>query len=101
MSRKILIGCYEVPGWGGAATCAHLLFERMQRDGWDVSYVNLVNAMEEGFMRSLFGAAVGNPGGLQGVHTCLVEDPRSPAQPLLAQLVHDISPDMLLGFGFI
>ena len=101
MSRKILIGCYEVPGWGGAATCAYLLFERMQRDGWDVAYVNLISGRDEGFLHGLFGPALGNPQALQGVYTCVVEDLLSHVQPALTDLVRGIAPDILLGFGFI
>jgi glycosyltransferase involved in cell wall biosynthesis len=101
MGRRLLIGCYEVPGWGGAATRAYLLFQRMQRDGWDVAYVNLVGAEDEGFLRGLFGAALGNPQALAGVHTCIVDDVRSPLQPTLTDLVGRIAPDLLLGVGFI
>jgi glycosyltransferase involved in cell wall biosynthesis len=101
MARRLLIGCYEVPGWGGAATCAYLLFERMQRDGWDVAYVNLVNAGDEGFLRGLFGGACGNPLALERVHTSIVADVRSLSQPALADLVHHIAPDIFVAVGFV
>ena len=30
MKRKALIGCYEIPGYGGASTSSYKLFEIMQ-----------------------------------------------------------------------
>lgn len=101
MGRRVLIGCYEVPGWGGAATRAYLLFERMQRDGLEVAYVNLVGARDETFLRGLFGSAFGNPRALEGVYTCRVEDPYAQVQPDLAAIVRGVAPDLLLGVGFI
>jgi glycosyltransferase involved in cell wall biosynthesis len=101
MGRRLLIACYEVPGWGGAATCAYLLFDRMQREGWDVVYVNLVHAGDEGFLRSLFGTELGNPLALEGVHTCILEDIMSPPQEKLADLVRALAPELILGVGFI
>ena len=99
--KKILLGCYDAPGWGGAATVLYLLFEKMQRDGLDVAYVNLVNAKDEVFLRYMFGESFGNPRSLENVHTCSLEDPLWRRQPALADLTDTVAPDLLLGFGFI
>src|SRR5215475_9764696 len=95
MGRRILIGCWEVPGWGGAATCAYLLFEQLQRDGWEVAYVNLIRAADETWLRSLFGDALGNPRALERVYNCRVEDPYVQGQPDLAAVARRVAPDVL------
>ena len=101
MSKHILLGCYEVPNWGGSSTVLYLLFERMQRDGFDVSYVNLVGEKEEAFLRRAFPDRFGNPRGLDNVHTCILRRPFWDTQTALAQLVESLSPDLLFAFGLV
>lgn len=101
MGKRILLACKDVPGWGGASTVLYLLFERMQRDGFDVAYVNLVGASEEAFVRRQFGDRFANPRGLDSVHTCILEEPFWGAHGPLGALIATLSPDLLLGFGFI
>lgn len=100
MSRSVLIVSYEVPGWGGASSRAYLLFERLQRDGWDVAFLNLVRRDEERFLRGLFGARFGNPRGLANVHTQILDEPVWGEQAALAATVREIEPDVALAFGF-
>jgi hypothetical protein len=87
MGKRIVLGSYEVPGWGGSSTVLYLFFERMQRDGLDVSYVNLVNENDRTFLRRLFGCSVGNPHSLANVHTCILEEPLWRAHAALARLI--------------
>jgi len=101
MSKRILLGCYGVPGRGGAGTVLYLLFERMQRDGLDVAYVNLVDEKDEVFFRYLFGDTYDNPRSLQNVYTCILKDPLWRVHPPLADLISTLTPDLLFGFGFI
>jgi glycosyltransferase involved in cell wall biosynthesis len=101
MSRRILLACYEVPGWGGASTRAYLLFERLQRDGWDVAYVNLVRRRHEAPLRALFGAALGNPRALPNVHTHVLDEPGRRERRALAALVRALGPTAMVGFGVI
>ena len=101
MSKRILLSCYEVPSWGGASTVLYLLFERMQREGMDVAYLNLVNREDEAFFRRLFGESFGNPRSLDNVHTCVVDEPLWRAHGSLTDLISDLRPDLLFGFGFI
>ncbi|MBI3801864.1 MAG: glycosyltransferase [Deltaproteobacteria bacterium] len=101
MSRRIVLGCYEIPGWGGAATVSYLLFERMQREGLDVAYVNLVSEADEVFLRYVFGDNFGNPRALENVYTCTLKDPLWRAHSGLADLIGALAPDLLFGFGFI
>lgn len=101
MGKRILLACKDVPGWGGASTVLYLLFERMQRDGFDVAYVNLVGASEEAFVRRKFGERFGNPRGLDNVHTCILDEPFWRKSASLGDLIAAYSPDLLLGFGYI
>src|SRR5262249_42175479 len=54
-----------------------------------------------GFLRGLFGEALGNPRALAGAHTCIVEDIGSRQQERLSARVRAFAPDLLLGVGFI
>ena len=101
MSKRILLGCYEVPSWGGASTVLYLLFERMQREGMDVAYINLVNRRDEGFFRQVFGEKFSNPRSLDNVHTSILDEPLWQRHGALANLISDLRPDLLFGFGFI
>ncbi|MGH7963153.1 MAG: glycosyltransferase [Candidatus Binatia bacterium] len=101
MGKRILLGCYEVPGWGGAATALYLLFARMQRDGLDVAYVNLISEKDAAFFRRLFGDNFGNPQALENVYTCLLEEPLWRQHVALADVIERVSPHFLLGRGFI
>lgn len=101
MSKRILFACYEVPRRGGANTILYLLFERMQRAGFDVSYVNLVEEMDEVFFRYLFGDNFDNPQSLANVHTAVLKHPLWRAHDNLTDLIRTLAPDLLVGFGFI
>jgi glycosyltransferase involved in cell wall biosynthesis len=101
MSKKILLGCYGVPGRGGASTALYLLFERMQADGLDVSYINLVEEADAVFLRYQFGDTFENPRALANVHTCILEEPPWRPHAALTELIGALAPDLLLGFGFI
>jgi hypothetical protein len=105
INKRILLGCYEVPDWGGSSTVLYLLFERMQRDGLDVAYVNLVSEKDEVFLRHVFGDKFGNPRTLENVHTCILKAPlKVPlwrAHNALTHLIEFLAPDLLFGFGLI
>lgn len=101
MSRKILLACYETPGWGGAATIAYLLFERMQRDGIASSYINLVARGDAAFLRDNFGPNFSNPKHLRDVHTCNLKPPLWRGHENLASAIQRQEPDTLIGFGFV
>jgi glycosyltransferase involved in cell wall biosynthesis len=97
VNKRLLLGCFGVPNQVGSSTVLYLLFERLQREGFDVAYVNLVNQSEESF----FGETVGNPRALPGVHTCILKPPLWRPQSALAQLIDSFSPDLLFAFGLI
>jgi glycosyltransferase involved in cell wall biosynthesis len=73
----------------------------MQHAGFDVSYVNLVEEMDEIFFRYLFGDNFDNPQSLANVHTCILKNPLWRAHDNLTELIHLLAPNLLVGFGFI
>lgn len=101
MNRRLLLGCFEVPGWGGASTAAYQLFGRLRRDGLDAAYLNLVGAEEVATYESRFGSRYGNPDDLPDVHTCLLEGAFYGPHPELSSVVEAVQPDLLVGVGFI
>ncbi len=96
---RILMGCQEVPGYGGASTASYKLFEMMQNDGLDVHYLNLISGEEADYFRYMFGESVGNPKCLANVYTCVLRAPLVTAQPELTNLIRLLSPDRLIGIG--
>ncbi len=101
MSGRILLGCYGVPGWAGASTVLYQLFERMQREGIDVGYANMLTESDEVLLRQVYTDNFGNPHTLENVHTCVVQPPMWRPQAALSQLIEMLAPDLLLGFGVI
>lgn len=95
----ILLACSDVPGWGGASTRAYQLFERLQHDGWNVVYLNLVRHRDETFLRTRFGEGFGNPRALPDVHTHILDEPLGQPQPALAGRIRAVAPDAMVGFG--
>jgi len=101
MERKILIACYEVPGYGGANTVRYLQFERMQKNGLNVSFVNLIGEQDHEFLRAQYGDKMGNPRTLPNVFNCVLQRKLFGPQPALDELVNQLSPDVILGGGYI
>ena len=97
MGKKILIGCPSVPGFGGASTSAYSLFKRMQADGVDVTYLNLIDENHEPAYRSSFGNRMGNPEGLENVYRCTVRRPFGAPQPEIAKRLIAVKPEVVLG----
>jgi glycosyltransferase involved in cell wall biosynthesis len=101
MGQRILLGCFEVPGWGGASTSAYKLFEFMRDSGLEVHHVNLISEEDSDYYRYTFGGALGNPRQLAAVHNCFLAGPVYSPHPELTTLIRDLAPDLLLGVGFI
>ena len=99
--KRILLGCYEIPGYGGASTASYKLFETMQEDGFDVLYLNLIGEQDEDYLRYMFGEDLGNPKGLPNVYNCSVNGPDYTPHQDLVDLIRDLSPDILVGIGWI
>lgn len=103
MSRgpTLLLGCYEVPFWGGAATVHYGLFARLQRAGHAARYVNLVAAAAAPGLAAALGPAFDNPERLAGVATCHLPEPFWRPHDELAALIAAVRPDLLVARGFI
>src|SRR5262245_40767646 len=101
MRQKILLGCFEIPGWGGASTSAYKLFETMQNNGLAVSYVNLISEQDRDYYRYTFGDRLGNPWQLPDVYNCFLEGPTYSSHAEVSQLIGELAPDVMLGVGFI
>jgi glycosyltransferase involved in cell wall biosynthesis len=96
---RVLLACYEVPGWGGAATASYRLLRCLRERGLDVSYLTLVAPEDQDFFALLFGPEAANPAGLDGVHSLVYRERMSAPQPELAGLVRELDPDVVLSVG--
>ena len=54
MRKRVLIGCYEIPGYGGVSTASYQLFEYLQRDGLEVCYLNIIDGGDEEYYTYMF-----------------------------------------------
>jgi glycosyltransferase involved in cell wall biosynthesis len=101
MNKKILIGCFEVPGWGGASTSSYELFANMHKDGYDVSFINLISPHRAKYFKTIFDGSLGNPKHLPNVYNFPLSHPEYGPQNKLSDIIHDISPDVILAVGWI
>ncbi len=99
MNKKILIGCFYVPGWGGPSTAGYSLFEMMQTDGLNVGFINLVFGKDYDNLTKKFGDELGNPKAFSNVHTFIIDDVinLSFQNSHLTTLLEDLSPDIIVG----
>lgn len=100
-SKKILLGCYEIPGYGGANTASYQLFQWMQEDGHEVHYLNLIDDQDAAYFQFAFGPNYGNPLSLNHVHNALLKGPLYFPHPELSDLIAAIEPDLMIGVDFI
>lgn len=101
MSLRVLLGCYEVPGYGGAATASYRLFEKMQQDGLDIAYLNIISEDDADYLLYRFGKSFGNPRHLANVSNCVLEEILFSPHPALADLIKQLAPDVLVADSFI
>ena len=100
MKKKILLGCFEVPGWGGASTATYKLFEIMRADGIEVNYVNLIALEDAECFRGLFRGCCYRKQ-LPEVWNCFLQEPTYHRHPALEDLIQGLSPDIMVGVGWI
>ena len=101
MDKSILLGCYEVPGYGGASTATYRLFEKMQADGYAVHYWNLIEEQDVEYYRYILGPDFGNPKRLENVQTIPLQLPLYRPHSELSRRITEMNPDVLIGSGFI
>jgi glycosyltransferase involved in cell wall biosynthesis len=73
----------------------------MRKDGLDVHYLNIIDEEDADFFRYMFGENFGNPKLLNNVYNCVLKGPLFTPHPELETLISDLSPDTLLGIGYI
>jgi glycosyltransferase involved in cell wall biosynthesis len=98
---RLLLAGRDAPGWGGASTINYVLFEQLQRDGFDVHYVNLVVESDRSRLAGFFGSTLGNPKSLPDVHTCILRTPEWRSDDNLTALIDQLAPNCLVGFGYM
>lgn len=101
MMPKMVFGCYEVPGYGGASSSAYNLFHSLQKDAFDIAYINLIDQRDSDFYRYMYGENYGNPRSLNAVFNCHLQSPVYFEHPELTDLISTLKPDLMVGFGFI
>jgi glycosyltransferase involved in cell wall biosynthesis len=100
-TNRLLLCCYEVPGYGGASTAGYRLFHRMLCDGIDAHFVNLIQREDQGFFHSIFGARLGNPVSLPHVHNVTVGALCVEPQPEFRKVVEGVSPHLIIAVGYL
>lgn len=103
MRKTILIGCFEVPGYGGASTVAYRMFEDL-RDEFELAFINIISQEDAAYLRVMYGEALGNPRHLPSVYNLFLDRAPfspSPAHPHLTQLIDALAPDFVVGIDFI
>ena len=101
MNKGIVLGCYEVPGYGGANTVGYRVLDMMQERGLEASYINLVDEYDLEYFEYVFGPNYGNPKGLPRVYNCVMRAPLFGPQPELKALLKSLDSGILVGHGFI
>lgn len=99
--RRILLCCFEVAGYGGAATSTYALFRRMSRDGEDVHLMQIVDAADAAFFAYQFGESWDNRDRLPNVGVVVLSGPLFAPHPELADGLAAVRPDVVLADGFI
>jgi len=101
MKRRVLVSAFEIPGFGGASTTAYAFFAKMQRDGLDVHYANLVQPHDLPFYRSRFGEGFGNPKQLPNVHDVPLTGDLFRRHESVVRFLGDVAPDVIAAKGTI
>ncbi|MFT7531752.1 MAG: glycosyltransferase involved in cell wall biosynthesis [Gammaproteobacteria bacterium] len=101
MRPRIAIACYEVCGYGGAATSVYSLFRKLQYDGFDIHLINIVSNSDMAIFSNHFGESIGNPDELPNVHLCTVDDQVWASHESLIHKINELMPDLMIGYGTI
>ena len=96
---RILVGCHEAPGWGGAATVAHDLTKALQDAGVAAAVATLIDEDDLAYYRYIFGESFGNPLELAHATVCLRRSSEHATLSELRERVAQFSPDVILAVG--
>ncbi len=95
------MGSFGIPGYGGASSSGYELFRKMKQDGVDVSFLNLIEEPDAHYFKYVYGEQFGNPGSLDPVYNCILNESRANSQPALTETLLKLSPDLMIGVGLI
>jgi len=97
--RRVLLGCYGVPGRGGASTVAYRLHAALLAAGVDAHYLTIVDAEDPAYYRYVLGERYGNPEGLPNVETRVLAGRLHGPHPELGRAIEAAAPDVLVAMG--
>ena len=99
---RLLVACFDIPGYGGASTAAYALYRKLLNSGVNACLINLVPHSRVRYFQRIFGNNFGNPGDLPGVDNVVVSDlwAEDRNTDLELSLLH-INPHAVLGVGYI
>jgi glycosyltransferase involved in cell wall biosynthesis len=100
MSKKTLLASCDIPGYGCGAGSGYRLFEKMQADGADAAYVNLVESQDVDFFKFVFGEEFGNPKSLERVTNIIVDGPGIASGPGFRPPTDHAAPAIMVAIGF-
>jgi glycosyltransferase involved in cell wall biosynthesis len=98
--KKILMGCYGTPGYGGANIASYILLRMMLNHGLNAYYLNIINKHNEGYFKHFLGEKYDNPCGLDNVYKCVLDEPIYGDQSKLTELINKLAPDLMVGVGY-
>jgi len=101
LGKTILLGCYEIPGYGGASTAGYQLFEDLQKDGFEVYYLNIIHPDDGEYFRYVYGENFGNPKTLKKVSNCVLKNKLFGPHPELAECIQRLAPQVHIGIGHL
>lgn len=97
--RRLLLACYEPPGFGGAATSGYDLFRTLRSDGYEAALVSLLDERDRAFFDYTFGRSLGNPDCEAGLHVVEIGDLYR-LHAGLAAVIAAARPDLMIGIGY-
>jgi hypothetical protein len=97
MKKTFLLSCHEAPYYGGAATFQYLLFELLQKSGYDAHYLTLASKTEVKKYKSNLGINWWNPAKLDNVHLYISQNFNKREHSELIEIVREVNPNLIIG----
>jgi len=101
-TSRIVVACYEVPSWGGAATSAYALFELMRERSVPAGFLTLVPAGQADLLSDWEAGSAGGTGSdsSTAVRSILLPEDREKWDATVAAQVDLVSPALFLAVGW-
>ncbi len=98
LNKRYLIGGYFVRGFGGASAAAYALFEKMQDDGFNVTYLDIYEEFDQAYYNDILAK---NQSRRPDAFGCCMQGPIFLDHPELEDCISEIAPDVMIGIGYI